>query len=591
MEIQNGPATNITATNAWLVGNLVRTNATNATLTVFYGTGNGGTNPVLWQYSNTYGVAVSTGLVSVAVSNATPATWYYFRWTATETTNTAWPAASSNFSTLARQPTNFPAAGTNGITVMATSNGNILAPTNIWNANRTNIVDALAGLVATGTPVYVEAYQGTITGATIVTGAVAGVTTSANVLAFTVPSGGSAYDDTPLRAATNSLQEQAAALQAATNVLDLATNALQIQATALQGATNSLQAQATANSAATNSLQGQATALQAATNSLQSQTASLQSATNVLDQATNALQSQATALQAATNVLDQATNALQSQITAVNPSAWSGYNATQQIVQVKIISVLTNLTVTGTLEPPIASTNYVEITAYDSHPAWSNTVNGFFAYFESVGNCYALSPTLGALVGSPQSWGNGGQTADGTYTPAAMDSATGTATVVYSYITSATTWKHGYNAAADAWQIESNGTVIVDATNVASLAEQVKLQTATNSLNARVDALEVPYQAYTTTLAPDAGGTCTITYASGSLVRIAPETNITVTFDNTSYPTNGVNRVGVEIFAPTNSVAFAYDTITNTTAPAISTSSWTSLFFRRVTTNLWYGRQ
>jgi len=129
LSIENGSATNITATNAWLVGNLVGTNTTNATLTCYYGAGNGGTNPVLWQYSNAYGVAVSTGLVSVAVSNLTPATWYYFSWSAYDSTSSTWSAAASNFTTLATAPTSYPPAGA-GRTMIADTNGNVLFPTN-----------------------------------------------------------------------------------------------------------------------------------------------------------------------------------------------------------------------------------------------------------------------------------------------------------------------------------------------------------------------------------------------------------------------------------------------------------------------------
>jgi len=101
------------------------------------------------------------------------------------------------------------------------------------------------------------------------------------------------------------------------------------------------------------------------------------------------------------------------------------------------------------------------------------------------------------------------------------------------------------------------------------------------------------YQAFTGTLAPDAGGTCTVTYGHGSLVKIQnPATNaITLTIPTNGYPDTGVLRVGVEILF-TGSVAFATATITNSTAPTISTSSWNSLFFRRtVNESKWKGRQ
>jgi len=100
------------------------------------------------------------------------------------------------------------------------------------------------------------------------------------------------------------------------------------------------------------------------------------------------------------------------------------------------------------------------------------------------------------------------------------------------------------------------------------------------------------YETYSSTISQDAGGTCTIAYAHGSLVRIMASTNLTITFDNTDYPTNGVNRVGVELFASTNAVSFISATISNATTPTISTTDWTSLFFRKSNTNtVWIGRQ
>jgi len=102
---------------------------------------------------------------------------------------------------------------------------------------------------------------------------------------------------------------------------------------------------------------------------------------------------------------------------------------------------------------------------------------------------------------------------------------------------------------------------------------------------------EAPYQTYSATVDPAAGETCTIVYASGSLVKITATNGLTtLTFDNTNYPTNGVNRVAVELWAGTNDIGFASATITNVTAPTISTNDWTSLFFRKSATNLWYGR-
>jgi len=104
--------------------------------------------------------------------------------------------------------------------------------------------------------------------------------------------------------------------------------------------------------------------------------------------------------------------------------------------------------------------------------------------------------------------------------------------------------------------------------------------------------VETPYQPYTSTGAV-VNGTCTVSFASGSLVKLtAPESPTTLTFDNAGYATNGVNRVAVELLAGTNSIAFVTATITNSTAPTISTSTWTRLIFRRSgNDSAWIGGQ
>ena len=117
---------------------------------------------------------------------------------------------------------------------------------------------------------------------------------------------------------------------------------------------------------------------------------------------------------------------------------------------------------------------------------------------------------------------------------------------------------------------------------------------ATNALDIRVGDLETnSYQAFTYTLTPDAGGTCTVTYGHGSLVEIyMPATNITLSFDASTYvSTSGVNRVGVEIYTLTNSVSLDYSTCTNDNDATKSTTGWTTWFFRRVGESTFKGRQ
>jgi len=106
------------------------------------------------------------------------------------------------------------------------------------------------------------------------------------------------------------------------------------------------------------------------------------------------------------------------------------------------------------------------------------------------------------------------------------------------------------------------------------------------------DPNQFSYQPYNTIVTPDAGGTCTIAYADGGAIQIDVTTNITIWFDNTAYPTNGINRVAVDVWSLTNTVAFVDANVTNATALIFTNKSPASLFFRKSGTNiLWHGRQ
>jgi len=102
-----------------------------------------------------------------------------------------------------------------------------------------------------------------------------------------------------------------------------------------------------------------------------------------------------------------------------------------------------------------------------------------------------------------------------------------------------------------------------------------------------------PAQAFTGYVVSDAGGTCTVVYASGPLVQIIASTNTTIHFGTTGYPTTGgVLRVGIELWSGTNAISFNTSSITNPTAMTLNTNAWNSLFFRRnASSTLWTGRQ
>jgi len=201
-------------------------------------------------------------------------------------------------------PTNFPPQ-TNDITLMVDSNGVFKTPSAekiisanglittamgepAWSAasnkvvytNDSRLTDAREPLAhaqsyttITDAPwLSSETYQGTITGATIATGAAPAVVTNNGILELTVPSGGASYDDTAIKAATNALNStvtnhtfQITALQASTDTLN---TALSTETTARIGTGAALSNSMSALNTATNALQAQATALDGSTNAL-----------------------------------------------------------------------------------------------------------------------------------------------------------------------------------------------------------------------------------------------------------------------------------------------------------------------------------
>ena len=146
LSIANAPATNITRLSATLQANVLTTNGTNPTVVIYYGLTDGVTNSTNWSYSTNLGVC-ATGICQAAVSNLTPAKYYYFRAYGSETTNSAWAAATTNFETIAGGSTNTPP----GVwqTVMTDSNGNLITPYQFFLINSNLIIEAINYLADT----------------------------------------------------------------------------------------------------------------------------------------------------------------------------------------------------------------------------------------------------------------------------------------------------------------------------------------------------------------------------------------------------------------------------------------------------------
>lgn len=102
-------ATNVEATTATLNGSVTATGGENPTVTVYWGTTNGGTNPASWQNS---GAPTSPGQPQGVASfyknvgSLATGTTYYFSAKATNSGGTGWPAASLSFLTKPAAPTN-----------------------------------------------------------------------------------------------------------------------------------------------------------------------------------------------------------------------------------------------------------------------------------------------------------------------------------------------------------------------------------------------------------------------------------------------------------------------------------------------------
>ena len=105
------------------------------------------------------------------------------------------------------------------------------------------------------------------------------------------------------------------------------------------------------------------------------------------------------------------------------------------------VSVLTNLTISGSLIPDITETNYLQIENIDGYPAWSctnipewtaaTTHSNVYVHFDTNTSRYWINGYLNDAYG--ERWSNASSTVIGTYQPSY--GVTGTTTVAYWYQT------------------------------------------------------------------------------------------------------------------------------------------------------------
>ncbi len=613
-----GGATNITSTSAWLRSSVTATGAANPYLFSFYATSNHSTN-LTWTHTNVFGES-TVGVYSAQATALAPDTLHYYRTYATNSTATSWASATFTFRTLST--TSAPAPST--MSVAVDTNGVLKAPTNLWWTNRVDIAAAVSNLILTGMPVYVETDPVWCAASNQVqTGIMAleGATNALDGRMDTVEGWGdhatNGYatgtpvyvESDPVWLSEKSGYATGTPVYAETDPVWENEKAGYATGTPVYAETDPVWENEKAGYATGTPVYAESDPVWSA-------------ARTNYDEATNTLHNRLTALDAASTgavaVLQGATNTLDGRVTALEGidggTSWSAYPAVQGIeIAGNVLSNVMQITpATNFLVLDESFTNDVFTAG-----TWTNTAGEWGWTSDQI--ISLINSTCSNLTASIVSGQTYSITVGAGYGLFRELYGTNNVTITLHCggesitLTNAT---YGWHNTTHSITASASSGIGFSSTNEypgIAIVTDMKVRNVTSSNSVAIPRLEsdlvtlggetrtnwpgeydsnTAFQGYTATVDPGAGETVTVAYAHGSLVKIVATNGLTtLTFDNAAYPTAGVSRVAINLWAGTNGIGFDSLTITNETAPTIPTNAWKGLMFRRIEGGLWYGRE